>query len=114
MRITKNRKKIIDLLKKKDKAFTAQAIHEELVDLDLATVYRSLNLFVKEGLVRELRLSKGESSYEINDDGHEHAVCSKCGKVRHISVDKDKLKEVLNLTDFEVEDIEINIKGTCK
>lgn len=114
MRRTKTREKLLKFLENTDKALTAKEIHEQLEGIDLATVYRNLNLFAEEGIIRELRINKGESLYEINEDGHEHAICSKCGKVRHVNIDKDKLKEVLKLSDFEVEDIEINIRGKCK
>lgn len=114
MRKTKNKEKILQLLSKAKKAYTAQEIHKELDAMDLATVYRNLNKFVEEGRIRELRIRKGESIYEINIDNHEHAVCNKCGKLKHINIDKDKLKSTLDLKDFEIEDIEINIKGHCK
>jgi Fe2+ or Zn2+ uptake regulation protein len=114
MRKTKTREQILEVLNKNKKAFTAKDIHAQLDGPDLATVYRNLNLFAEEGIVRELRINRGESMYEINEDDHEHAICSKCGKVRHISVDKNKLKELLNLSDFEVENVEINFVGYCK
>ena len=114
MRRTKTREKLLKFLENADKAFTAQEIYEQIEGIDLATVYRNLNLFAEEGIVRELRINKGESLYEINKDGHEHAICSKCGKVRHVSIDKSKLKETLKLSDFEIKDIEINLIGHCK
>lgn len=114
MRKTKTRIKLINFLENAEEAYTAQQIFEQLGEIDLATIYRNLNLFVEEGMVRELRISKGESMYEINEDGHEHATCTECGKVRHIQIDKSKLIEALSLSDFEIEDIEINLKGHCK
>lgn len=114
MRKTKNREKILSFLEENNNAYTAQQIHNELEDIDLATVYRNLNRFAQEGIIKELRINKGESMYEINEDDHDHAVCSKCGKIRHVSIDKQKLKEAIQLSDFEIEDIEINIKGQCK
>ncbi len=114
MRNTKNRKKILDLLSSRNQALSARDIHKNLSDIDLATVYRNLSKFVEQGIVRELRFSKEESVYEINEDGHEHAICSDCGKVKHIKLNKKKLIETLSLKDFDVKDIEINIRGKCK
>lgn len=112
--MTKTRKNLIEFLQKTNKALSAQEIYERMDDIDLATVYRNLNLFTEEGIVRELRINKGESLYEINDDGHEHAICSNCGKVKHIQIDKQTIIDQLNLTDFNIDDIEVNIKGHCK
>lgn len=113
MRNTKARKRLISLLESMDKALSAQEIYEKIKDIDLATVYRNLNLFVSEGIVRELRIQKGESLYEINNDGHEHAICTECGKVKHIKVNKQAIINQINLPDFNIDDIEVNIKGHC-
>jgi len=114
MRRTKTRKKLLKFLENADKAFTAQEIYEQIEGIDLATVYRNLNLFAEQGIVRELRINKGESLYEINEDGHEHAICLKCGKVKHIQINKQTIIDQLNLSDFNIDDIEVNIKGHCK
>lgn len=115
MRNTKTRKKLLAFLEKEERPLTAQEIHTELSEIDLATIYRNLSLFVDRGLVRELWINKGESTYEINKDGHEHAICDDCGKIRHIPIPKNKIKEIIGeLNDFDVRDIEVIIKGRCK
>jgi Fe2+ or Zn2+ uptake regulation protein len=115
MRNTKTRKKLLAFLEKEERALTAKEIHEQLSEIDLATIYRNLSLFVDKGLIRELRINKGESAYEINKDDHEHAICDECGKIRHIPIDKSKIKEIIGeLNDFDVNDIEVTIKGHCK
>jgi len=113
MRNTKSRTQILKLLTENEQAFSAKMVHERLPQFDLATIYRTLNLFVEKGLVRELRINKEESLYEINEDGHEHAICNNCGEVRHIEIDKEKLKELIRVQGFKIDDIELNIKGRC-
>lgn len=113
MKKTQNREKILQFLSRGG-AYNAHTLHKEVGGMDLATIYRTLNLFVKEGLVKELFLNKGESLYEIVGDDHQHAMCNQCGKVIHIPIDKSKLSEALQLEDFEVESIELVIRGHCK
>lgn len=113
MRKTKHKEKLIHFLENATAAFTAQEIYERIDDIDLSTVYRNLNSFAEEGIVKELRINKGKSIYEINKDSHEHAICSQCGKIRHVYLDKEKLKKQLNLKGFSVDDIEVNIRGYC-
>ncbi len=114
MRETKARKKILEFLENTHKAFTAKEIHGQIDDIDLATVYRNLNLFAEMGIVRELKIIKGESLYEINKDNHQHAVCNVCGKVEHIEIDSQEILKNIRIKGFKVEDIEITIKGHCK
>jgi Fe2+ or Zn2+ uptake regulation protein len=113
MRKSKYSEKIEEVLKK-GVLLTAQQIHEELNDIDLATVYRNLQKLVKDGHIRELSIKKGESIYEYVKDEHQHALCNVCGKVYHVEVDQKKLLSALNLKNFVLEGIEINIKGHCK
>lgn len=113
MKITKSRKRILDFFAENEGAYSASEVHEKLKDFDLATIYRNLNLFVKEELIKELRLNKGESTYEMNHDQHDHALCKKCGEVRHIKIDKEKIKHLIKIDGFEIEEVEILLKGRC-
>jgi Fur family transcriptional regulator, peroxide stress response regulator len=113
MRETKSRSAILSVLES-ESILSAQQIHKKLPEFDLATIYRNLKRFVQEGIVRELNMSKEESLYEKVQDDHQHAQCVECGKINHIVIPKDKIMELLDLKDFDVEDIDLYIKGRCK
>jgi len=53
-------------------------------DVSLATIYRTLNLLVKTGLVSEIDLGEDHSHYEPerNKIAHGHLICLSCGKVQ--------------------------------
>ncbi len=55
---------------------------------DLATIYRTLHLLEKMGMVKRFDFSDGVARYELlgeGDDGHHHhLVCTHCGKVVRI------------------------------
>ncbi|MCA9383165.1 transcriptional repressor [Candidatus Dojkabacteria bacterium] len=112
MRQTKARKSIVELLKKGG-IFSAQEIHSALIEYDLATIYRNLKTFVEEGIISELNIDRAEKKYEYKQDDHQHAVCSKCGKVIHLEIDKNELNKFFKLKNFNIQDIEVNIKGHC-
>ncbi len=114
MRTTKSRTQLKNFFEAHHGAFTAQQIHDRLPEFDLATIYRNLNRFVEESIIKELRLHRGESMYELNHDGHDHAVCENCGEVRHFKLDKEKIMHLIDVADFEIEDVEIIVKGKCK
>jgi Fur family ferric uptake transcriptional regulator len=68
-----------------------------------ATVYRTLDLLVRSGLVREHDFGEGFKRYEPMSAGqvHEHCICSSCGKVMEFS--NDRLERMIALLAEEVE-----------
>ncbi len=52
---------------------------------DLATIYRSMHLLEKMGMVKRFDFGDGVARFELideNDDGHHHhLVCTKCSEV---------------------------------
>lgn len=113
MRKTKNRQLMLEILEAGG-AYSAQGLHEVLPQMDLVTIYRNLSLFVDEGLISEIRVDKEQVLYEINKDDHQHAKCNDCGEIRHFEIDKAILLKSLNLEDFEIDDVEVIVRGRCK
>ncbi|MGH7569544.1 MAG: Fur family transcriptional regulator [Gemmatimonadales bacterium] len=68
-----------------------------------ATVYRTLDLLVRSGLVREHDFGEGFKRYEPMAAGqaHEHCICSACGRVREFA--NDRLERMIALLAEEVE-----------
>ncbi len=93
---------------------SAGEIHKKVPDIDLVTVYRNLDLFVKEKMVVKVHLKDDEVQYEYQEKPHHHAVCGKCKKVIHFDVSDDKIKKILGLNNFDVEEIDLVVKGKCQ
>lgn len=53
------------------------------VTVSRATVYRTIDVLVKNDLVRKLELGEGRARYERKDQGehHDHIICIECGKI---------------------------------
>jgi len=71
-----------------------------------ATVYRTLDLLVRSGLVKEHDFGDGFKRYEPGSVGgqgqpHEHCICSSCGAVTEFS--NDRLERMIALLAEEVE-----------
>lgn len=113
IRITEKRRQILDVLKKHKGAFSAAEIHAALPDIDLVTIYRNLDLFVKEKMIRQVYLGTEEARYEYQHVPHHHAVCTDCDRVMHFSVPEHKIKKILGLKNFAIQDIEMTVRGTC-
>lgn len=114
IKLTEKRKLILDVLKKNHGTLSASDIHAQLPGIDLVTIYRNLDLFTKEKLIKQFHLSSGEAQYEHQPEPHHHAVCTKCEKVIHFTAPDSKIKKLLGLEDFEVDEIEVTVRGICK
>jgi Fur family ferric uptake transcriptional regulator len=60
---------------------TPEQIGESVADVDVTTVYRTLELLEELGLVRHTHLGHGAPSYRPAEDDHIHVVCHSCGSV---------------------------------
>lgn len=113
LRLTKKRKEVLALLKRHKGVLCARDIHERLPHIDLATIYRNLDLFVHEGWINKMHLGSEEAQYEFQHTPHHHAVCSECERVIHFSAPDDQIKKLLKIEDFDVDRIEVTVRGIC-
>jgi len=56
-------------------------------EIGLATIYRTLNLLVRSGLVAAFDLGEGHSHFEPewNETAHGHLICLSCGRVQEFA-----------------------------
>lgn len=60
-----------------------QLLQEREEGISLATIYRTLKLMARMGILRELELAEGHKHYEINQPSphhHHHLICVRCNK----------------------------------
>lgn len=83
-----------------------------------ATVYRTLHLLVKSGLVEERRFGDGLSRYEGHSEveHHDHMICLNCGKIfEFYNPDLEKLQEKLaEENNFKIYRHRLELYGVCK
>ena len=87
-RITRPRLEILRILKSNHKPLTMSEIHSNVKKekIDLATVYRTVNLFAELGIVYEIDFKDEFKRYELIYDRHHHhhIVCKKCKRVENV------------------------------
>lgn len=113
-RLTKQRQAILDVLKEHRTALSAAEIHTLIPQVDLATVYRNLEHFTQEKVIKKLQLGTHEARFEYQSEPHHHAVCTECERVIHFTAPDAKLKKLLKVEDFEVDELEVTVRGICK
>lgn len=113
LKLTEKRIRILDVLKKTPNTLSARDIHKQIPEIDLVTIYRNLDLFTKEKIIKQVHLGTEEAQYEYQKEPHHHAVCVDCERVIHFTAPDAKLKKLLGLEDFQVDEIEVTVRGIC-
>ncbi|MCD5381304.1 MAG: transcriptional repressor [Candidatus Pacebacteria bacterium] len=113
IKLTKKRQQILDVLKRHHGTLSAGDIYSKLPSIDLVTIYRNLDLFVSEKLIKEVHLGTDEAQFEYRTEPHHHAVCIECEKVIHFTAPDAKIRKLLGLEDFQVDEIEVTVRGIC-
>lgn len=112
-RRSKKRDQILNVLMSEHGAFSAAELHGKLSDLNLTTIYRNLDAFVESGEVKKLQFGGTEAKYEYIHEPHHHAICAECERVIHFTAPDDKIKKLLGIEDFEVDELEVTVRGVC-
>ncbi len=94
-RITPQREIIIEAIAHGGQHINAEEVYsriqERIRSVNIATVYRTLDLLVEQGLASKIDLGEGRVFYATNQHGpHIHLVCRQCGKVT--DADQDLLE----------------------
>ena len=80
----------------------------------MATVYRSLELFVQMGIISKAPTLDGTTRYELSKEPHDHFVCLKCGRTYEVNVgEKPKENEELAKEGFKVLNVSTVYFGYC-
>lgn len=80
LRVTPQRERVLAAVRSLGHA-TPEQISDAVAEVDLATVYRTLELLEELGLVRHTHLGHGAPAYRPAEDDHVHVVCHSCGSV---------------------------------
>jgi Fur family ferric uptake transcriptional regulator len=88
-KITGPRAAILEVLRQHPHPLTNREIFAALHngDCDLATIYRSMHLLEKMGMVKRFDFGDGTARFELvgeNDSHHHHLVCTSCSEVVEI------------------------------
>jgi Fur family peroxide stress response transcriptional regulator len=90
-RLTLQRLAIIDLLSKETTHPGAVDILKKVRDkapqISMSTVYYTLDILKKEGLIRELEFYDRENRYDVNVSNHLNLICMKCGMIEDFNQD---------------------------
>lgn len=119
LRITSQRSKILEYLINTKMHPTAEDIYKELKNSDeslsLATVYNTLELFIKHQLVISLSATDEKQHYDYFVHPHYHVICSNCGKIEDVfDFPLTSLKQHAQVvTGYEIVHSNVELYGLC-
>ncbi|MDX9893507.1 MAG: Fur family transcriptional regulator [Patescibacteria group bacterium] len=97
-KLTAPRLAVLKALTKQHKPLSAQAVWQQTAGINLASVYRSLNLFKKLNLVNAEKFNNEEIYCLSTNHAHHHIICEKCGYIQTFKcTHKFKIKNFTNI-----------------
>ncbi len=97
---------------------TAESVYsrlsKQLPGLSPATIYRTLQFFESENLIRKVSSPGAIGRFDANVDPHQHLVCRVCGSLEDISVPELHSAAIPRVSGFTVEELDIRLVGTCE
>lgn len=99
---------------------TAEEVHAKLHSrypaLSLATVYKTLETFERNGFATKTRATGEKARYDGNRKPHHHFICKVCQHIEDIYDDRFEFSAVTEKLspEFEVHDYHVDFYGICK
>ena len=87
LRLTRQRQAVWDEVKSSKDHLDAENIYEKIknkgVHISRATVYRTIDVLVKNNLLSKMNMGDGRNRYELKDEDHhhDHMICIETGKI---------------------------------
>jgi Fur family ferric uptake transcriptional regulator len=120
IKVTKQRIAVLDLIISKDSSFSANDLFDDLNgSIDLVTIYRSLQLFCEEKILREVMNKDDRQYFEIScvhNPAHPHFYCNLCKKIFCIKSQKNSFPALNKLKideSFTIHETVLQYSGVC-
>ncbi len=121
LKATKSRIKIMSIIYQSEQCLSAMDIYNKLdiesIDIDLSTVYRTLETLYNHEIVDKFDLGEGKYNYKLKEKGHKHIIeCDICHKHVEIDCPMQQVQEYVKAkTGLTLLDSCVNLnRGICK
>lgn len=117
--LTRQREVVLQVIRENMEHLTANEVFDKakqlLPSISFATVYNSLRFLKEAGHIAEISFGNGASRFDSMTTRHDHAICTKCGKL--VDMELDLPDELVNsaaaFSKFKLESIELTLRGIC-
>lgn len=118
-KVTPQRLAVYDAINHNTTHPNAEAIYTKLQpqypSMSLATVYKTMEIFAKIGVVKILQCGEDAHRYDYNTTQHAHIRCVQCNRVIDVDIDEKALaKQAAMQSGFAIEGVSLSFWGLCK
>lgn len=117
--LTKQREVVLQVIRDAQEHLTANEVFvnakQLLPSISFATVYNSLRYLKEAGHIAEIQFGNGASRFDRMTSRHDHAICTKCGKLVDIEMEhpQDLVDKAARFSNFKPESLEFTLRGRC-
>jgi len=117
--LTPQRETVLRVIRDSENHLTASEIFEAARRLrptiSYATVYNSLRYLKDSGLIHEIQFGNAASRYDRETTRHDHAMCTRCGKLVDFDLDlsKELMRAAARRSGFKAEAVRLTLHGLC-
>lgn len=117
--LTRQREVVLQVIRDAEEHLTANEVFDKakqlLPGISFATVYNSLRYLKEAGHIAEISFGNGASRFDSMTSRHDHAICTKCGKLVDMELDlpEELVKLAAEYSKFKPESVELTLRGLC-
>ena len=119
VRRTRQRELVLEAVRKSNDHPTAAQVYQRVrrrqPKIAFATIYNALRWWVEQGELQEFTFGDSAARYDRNHERHDHAVCTRCGKLLDAAVKLPPalLLEVRKQTGMKITSHHVQFMGLC-
>ncbi len=120
LKLTRQRLAVIDIIAGEKSHPSAASVfakaRKRVPQISLSTVYLSLDVMKRAGLIKELEFADRDSRYEGDISNHLNLVCTRCGRIMDFKAPSLPVSSVNveKSTGFRVDSIRLEYYGYCR
>jgi Fur family peroxide stress response transcriptional regulator len=119
LKLTSQRLVIIEILARRKSHPSAPDVlakaRKKAPRISLSTVYYTLDMLKREGLIRELEFTDRDNRYEGDISDHLNLVCKRCGKIEDFPASSPvPAEKVAQKAGFKVDGVRLEYYGYCR
>lgn len=117
--LTRQREVVLQVIREEPEHLTANEVFDKakqlLPSISFATVYNSLRYLKDAGHIAEISFGNGASRFDSMTTRHDHAICTKCGKLVDMELDlpAELVARAAEFSRFKPESLELTLRGLC-
>src|SRR5687768_16078875 len=117
--LTRQREVVLQVIRDEPEHLTANEVFDKakqlLPGISFATVYNSLRFLKEAGHIAEISFGNGASRFDSMTSRHDHAICTKCGKLVDMEIDlpEELVRLAAEYSKFKPESLELTLRGLC-